>query len=926
MPEPVPRSKVRSEITKTLLRVSGLGQAAPGPTHSDISEDRRQGAQYGSYRILKRLGTGGMGEVYLALDLSLDRHVAIKFLPPSMTSDEEILSRFQQEARTASALNHPNIVTIFEVGHRGGEHYIVSEYIQGVTLRTAIKHEVLDLPITLDLAMQVTSALIAAHSAGVVHRDLKPANIMIRDDGYVKIIDFGLAKLKPATPFRKSPSTSRRDRPTRPGAMLGTVDYMSPEQARGEDVDERTDIWSLGVVLYEMVVKRRPFVGETESHLVVEILDKPMPLCGNGVPPVMANILARALQKDRTKRYQTADHLYGDLKEARRVLGFGVDSAPLAVPLRRLGRRRAAWRWSLIALAAAVLLLTALWWWAFDGREVVRGPAWIEVASAAPATANGKVRFAAISPDGSRIAYVAGDPERQSLHLKNLKSGIDIEKLRPAAQRFAALTFSPEGEQVFYMLRGTSPTLYSLPVDQEGARLVLTDVNSGAAFSPDGQKFAVLHISEGPPKTEEIQIADMDDTGKPRTIARRQKTQLGLGIAWSPSGNTIADILYSRRVSGATLPVIALFRPQSRPEDDPIKTFAVPGWRGVDSLAFINRGRILLVSAISQGRAEDEGQIQQISVATGRTRELTRDGSGYADLSATRDGQTVAAVRTDRKSAIWITGAAGCAPYRRVTPLAERFESVAWLNRDTLITPSSRGGNINLWSMGSNGMPIYRLTNESFVDRMPAAIPGESALVFSSNRAMGGDDFNLWKLDLGSHQLRQITFGSSFDTEPAVSPDGKWIVYTSWPTTSSFLWKVASTPPYSPSPLTSFNSKGPAFSPDGKHVACHLRFSTTQPWNVLVISFPDGSVERQFHNIPEDSPLAWTPDGRGIAFTKMESGTSNLWVQPLTGEAPQLLTHFKDSLIFSFAWPPSGSQLAVVRGTSVQDVVLFSRQ
>ena len=368
MSDPALNPKLRAEITRTLLRFAGQPTPDINPRQPEPGEDRRQGATYGTYQILKRLGTGGMGEVYLALDTRLDRHVAIKFLPPTLTADEDILSRFQQEARTASGLNHPNILTIFEVGHHEGEHFIVSEYIQGITLRTALKYDILDLAVTLDLTMQVTSALIAAHSAGVVHRDLKPANIMIRDDGYVKIIDFGLAKLKPATPFRKSPSTSRRDRPTQPGSMLGTVDYMSPEQARGEDVDERTDIWSLGVVLYEMVTKQRPFGGDTESHLVVEILDKPMPPCGPEVSPVIRNILARALQKDRTKRYQTADHLYGDLKEARRALGLSADAAPAPLPLRKLGWRRAAGRWWLIAAAAAALICAALWWWRIAGH------------------------------------------------------------------------------------------------------------------------------------------------------------------------------------------------------------------------------------------------------------------------------------------------------------------------------------------------------------------------------------------------------------------------------------------------------------------------------------------------------------------------------------------------------------------------------
>ena len=286
---------LREEITKAFLRLSRRGSAYEQPSavrDTVLQPPSREGRQFGSYRILKRLGAGGMGEVYLAFDIRLERQVALKFLPPHLTSNEQAVRRFQQEARAASALNHPNILTIHEVGQIEGEHFIASEYVDGITLRTALYRKSVDVFTAVDIATQVASALMAAHSAGVVHRDLKPTNIMIRPDGYVKVIDFGLAKLIQALD-RDSPIDETR---TRPGSVIGTLDYMSPEQARGDKLDQRTDLWSLGVVLYEMVAQRRPFEGDTESHVVVGILDNPVPPIENApqVSPRLIEIVHRA--------------------------------------------------------------------------------------------------------------------------------------------------------------------------------------------------------------------------------------------------------------------------------------------------------------------------------------------------------------------------------------------------------------------------------------------------------------------------------------------------------------------------------------------------------------------------------------------------------------------------------------------------------
>lgn len=277
------------------------------------------GEEIRNYRIVRQIGAGGMGEVYLANDTRLGRQVALKILPPKFTADPQRVNRFEQEARAASALNHPNIITIHEIGRINNSQFIVTEFVDGQTLRRRLQGEQITLAEALEIAIQVAAALEAAHAAGIVHRDIKPENIMLRADGYVKVLDFGLAKL---TEVRSGPvdreAETRRRVKTDPGMVMGTVQYMSPEQARGRDTDTRTDLWSLGVVLYELINGSVPFDGETPSHVVVSILERdPRELVGDDLPAELKRIVNKTLNKKREERYQTARDLALDLKSLK---------------------------------------------------------------------------------------------------------------------------------------------------------------------------------------------------------------------------------------------------------------------------------------------------------------------------------------------------------------------------------------------------------------------------------------------------------------------------------------------------------------------------------------------------------------------------------------------------------------------------------
>jgi serine/threonine-protein kinase len=282
--------------------------------HAEAQEETLTGQMIGHYRILSLLGEGGMSEVYLALDTRLQRHVALKLLPSQFTQDADRLRRFVQEAKAASALNHPNIITIHEIGESDNAYFIATEYVEGRTLRQLLMGAPLELSRALDVTTQVANALAVAHAAGIVHRDIKPENVMVRPDGYLKVLDFGIAKLI-ATEAPEEASIKTKD-----GLVMGTAQYMSPEQARGLDVDERTDIFSLGVMLYEMVAGRRPFEGATRTDVILAVIEHEPPPLADDVPAALQQIIRRALQKERPARYQSAKELLADLQQFKREL------------------------------------------------------------------------------------------------------------------------------------------------------------------------------------------------------------------------------------------------------------------------------------------------------------------------------------------------------------------------------------------------------------------------------------------------------------------------------------------------------------------------------------------------------------------------------------------------------------------------------
>ncbi|HEY2712405.1 MAG TPA: protein kinase [Chthoniobacterales bacterium] len=345
------------ERTQTFIELPAF-EVAPELLVSDRT-DALIGELIGHYRIDSLIGLGGMGEVYLAHDEQLGRKAALKLLPQHLTADETQLSRFKNEARSASALNHPNILTVYEIGVEAGRHFIATEFIEGMTLRAALASGRMNLHAAIEIAVQVASALAAAHEAGVVHRDIKPENIMLRPDGYVKVLDFGIAKLIEQSPALDGeefePTTALQ---TRPGLVLGTGRYMSPEQARGQKADARSDIWSMGVVLYEMVAGIPPFLGQTPGDCIAAILTtEPPPLSGvvSDVPLALESILETALRKNSDKRYQTSKEMLSELRKLKGDLETKTSLRPRLI-ISQIKRHKPL---ALVSLSVAMLVIAA---------------------------------------------------------------------------------------------------------------------------------------------------------------------------------------------------------------------------------------------------------------------------------------------------------------------------------------------------------------------------------------------------------------------------------------------------------------------------------------------------------------------------------------------------------------------------------------
>jgi serine/threonine protein kinase len=891
------------------------------------------GQEVDQYKIECFLSSGGMGQIYAAHDKKLGRKVALKFISPEFATDYRRVQRFEQEARAASALNHPNVCVIHDVGVTDhGRHFIAMEFIVGTTVRDELVRRRRFKPKdALEISIQVGDALASAHARGIVHRDIKPENIMLRPDGYVKVVDFGLAKLTELLAEHERIGESETIVQTEPRTIMGTVKYMSPEQLREAPVDERTDIWSLGIVLYEMLTGTTPFDARAPNDSIALILRSTELQFTDDIPIPLREIVKKALEKDCTQRYQTVTKLTSDLRKLKWQWEHNQEdgtSGSVFPPIEdedkpnsaiftrlksqaqstadflfsEISTHKTATLFAISILALFFLLFLQGW---------IASPATSELTMTRLTDAGTSV-CAAISPDGKWVAHAEQQDGKQYVKVTNTTTPDSFIAVPADNVKYLGISFSRYSNDLYIARTEESGegVLYRLGWPNTNLTQIKEGVDSPISFSPQGYRFAFVRHDEATAEYSLI-LSDIDGTNEQVVAQRKGGDTLSVsGVAWSPDGNLVFCPAGTWE-NGWHMNVV-VFDLKHASE----KLISNQSWFSIYQVAWEPDMNDLIINATE--RQTIPHQLWRISFPEGVAERITRDLSEYISVSAA--AKKMVTVSTDRSWQISVVSRENPQKTTAIATGTGRNYGLTWTSKGTIVFSAMAQERLNIFRINSDGSKV-QLTVEAGDNYMPASSPDGQFIVFSSNRNGPANNWNIWRMNADGSDPIQLTKGGG-DFYPSVSPDNQWVAYDSLVKSKASVWKV---PLAVGEPIKIVEKyRMPVFSPDGQFIAC--RFDEVSGSRDVAIFPAHGGEPLRHFNVPiqDWQSVQWLPNGHELSYVKNEDGYSNIWTYDIDTGASKQITQFNSHQIYAYAWSPDYEQIALLRGTKTNNVTVIS--